>query len=501
MDVHFFRIPFASSGDVAPIPDGPLGDGSLSYAEGFSFDYERNPASDPAAKRIPRDQTNELYKAITENLGEWQRFTAPQWITAADNGGVSYGYAKGALVRQGGVVYGSLINGNTSTPGTDPTKWRELDIFNAAALTAATVDYTNLNLNTVYTTPSGMAKALREGRFTFGTASRVGGAYSVTLLGAAFVQGLGATVEFNVPDVSPAGPLTLKVNALATQPLWNSQGSAAFVAGDLVPGVAYRAVHNGEAWVLTAPVTSQLAPPPDPLPTRLTPQTVLVTPVLDLNGAVENGWYRAQAGVTNGPSALAAGALMVAVDAYDSQNVTQTVWRFGLTSNADRNRWQRSLVAGAWQPWYKVYETATEIQSVAVQPGMVGHTAAAVAPAGWLIRDGSAISQTTYAALFAAIGTMYNTGGEPAGTFRVPNDLINGGLFDRAGVPDGVYYPDTVGPHIHSLPVRSNANTGVGYVEDADSSGTPQTANTGNPTSGDVETAPRHRRYLPIIKY
>jgi microcystin-dependent protein len=42
-------------------------------------------------------------------------------------------------------------------------------------------------------------------------------------------------------------------------------------------------------------------------------------------------------------------------------------------------------------------------------------------PTGWLVRDGSVISQTTYAALYAAIGTTWNTGGEGAGNFRLPN--------------------------------------------------------------------------------
>jgi microcystin-dependent protein len=43
------------------------------------------------------------------------------------------------------------------------------------------------------------------------------------------------------------------------------------------------------------------------------------------------------------------------------------------------------------------------------------------APANWLLCDGSVISTTTYAALFAVISTTYNTGGEPAGTFRLPD--------------------------------------------------------------------------------
>lgn len=42
-------------------------------------------------------------------------------------------------------------------------------------------------------------------------------------------------------------------------------------------------------------------------------------------------------------------------------------------------------------------------------------------PSGWLLCDGSTVSQTTYADLYALVTTVYNTGGEPAGFFRLPN--------------------------------------------------------------------------------
>jgi len=44
----------------------------------------------------------------------------------------------------------------------------------------------------------------------------------LTLPGSAFVLTVGALVDFTVPDASPAGPLTLKVGALATAALLNS---------------------------------------------------------------------------------------------------------------------------------------------------------------------------------------------------------------------------------------------------------------------------------------
>lgn len=52
--------------------------------------------------------------------------------------------------------------------------------------------------------------------------------------------------------------------------------------------------------------------------------------------------------------------------------------------------------------------------------GIVIETAAATAPTGWLICDGSAISRSTFNALFTAIGTTYGTG-DGSLTFNIPN--------------------------------------------------------------------------------
>jgi microcystin-dependent protein len=53
-------------------------------------------------------------------------------------------------------------------------------------------------------------------------------------------------------------------------------------------------------------------------------------------------------------------------------------------------------------------------------PGVVLPYAGASAPAGWLLCDGSAVSRTTYATLFAAISTAYGTG-DGSTTFNVPD--------------------------------------------------------------------------------
>lgn len=52
--------------------------------------------------------------------------------------------------------------------------------------------------------------------------------------------------------------------------------------------------------------------------------------------------------------------------------------------------------------------------------GSITQFAGSSAPSGWLSCDGSAISRTTYAALFAVIGTTYGSG-DGSTTFNIPN--------------------------------------------------------------------------------
>ena len=55
-----------------------------------------------------------------------------------------------------------------------------------------------------------------------------------------------------------------------------------------------------------------------------------------------------------------------------------------------------------------------------VPSGALTAYAGSSAPTGWLIADGSAVSRTTYATLFAAIGTTYGAG-NGSSTFNLPN--------------------------------------------------------------------------------
>lgn len=57
---------------------------------------------------------------------------------------------------------------------------------------------------------------------------------------------------------------------------------------------------------------------------------------------------------------------------------------------------------------------------VIIPPGVIWEYAGAAAPTGWLFCDGSAVSRTTYAALFTAIGTTHGAG-DGSTTFNLPD--------------------------------------------------------------------------------
>lgn len=63
---------------------------------------------------------------------------------------------------------------------------------------------------------------------------------------------------------------------------------------------------------------------------------------------------------------------------------------------------------------------AIDTTGASVPTGTIATYAAATAPAGWLICDGTAVSRSTYTALFGLIGTTYGSG-DGSTTFNVPD--------------------------------------------------------------------------------
>ena len=116
-------------------------------------------------------------------------------------------------------------------------------------------------------------------------------------------------------------------------------------------------------------------------------------------------------------------------------------------------------------------------------PGTVMAFTGAVAPTGWLLCDGSAVSRTTYGGLFAVLGTTYGAG-DGSSTFNVPDargrvpvglganaDVNLLGKSDglavasRTPVPSVTVAPHshTVDSHVHSVNIFSGPEAAIGF--------------------------------------
>lgn len=123
----FFRFAFGVSGDKVAVPDDLDPSGYVSYEEGFPPDYEL-PKTDPSRKPVPRDETNQIYYDMSSAIQQYQKYSIPEFITAADNDGVAFSYSLGVRVMytaDAGAtwnIYRSISAANTALP-TDATKW------------------------------------------------------------------------------------------------------------------------------------------------------------------------------------------------------------------------------------------------------------------------------------------------------------------------------------------------------------------------------------------
>lgn len=134
-------------------------------------------------------------------------------------------------------------------------------------------------------------------------------------------------------------------------------------------------------------------------------------------------------------------------------------------------------------------------------PGVISMYAAAAAPTGWLLCDGSAVSRAANAALFSAISTTYGVG-DGSTTFNLPNLQgrvpvgKNGGTFNPLG--------STGGEETHALTVPEmpshNHTLGAGHsikVQGSGSSMQPLVTDSPSDNSGSTGGGGAHNNLQP----
>jgi microcystin-dependent protein len=145
----------------------------------------------------------------------------------------------------------------------------------------------------------------------------------------------------------------------------------------------------------------------------------------------------------------------------------------------------------------------TAVQEALVPAGAVQAFAMNSAPAGWLAADGTAVSRSTYAALFSAISTTYGVG-DGSTTFALPDlrgYFVRGSGTNSDGTAAGTFgakQADELKAHTHTINGRSGIQyaTGATASNGANISGTETTSSTGG-----AETRPKNIAMLYCIKF
>lgn len=180
MRQKYFGTTFGFAGDNTVIPDPLQSGGQVSFNQGWTYDYQRDQTTDPAAKPIDRSTMNWLFGVITAQLQQYQQAAVPEWISATDNGGTPFPYEAGVRVRYSSnpgtvpfSVYVNLVANNTNTPNlADPTgatsNW-QLAVYqiSTSAQAAAGTD------NSTIMTPSLVAQQTALRALVAGSSSQV----------------------------------------------------------------------------------------------------------------------------------------------------------------------------------------------------------------------------------------------------------------------------------------------------------------------------------------
>jgi phage-related tail fiber protein len=143
-----------------------------------------------------------------------------------------------------------------------------------------------------------------------------------------------------------------------------------------------------------------------------------------------------------------------------------------------------------------------------ILPGTIAYVGMNSTPTGWLKANGAAVSRTTYAALFAAIGTTYGAG-DGSTTFNLPD--LRGefprGWDDGRGVDSGrsigTAQDDAFKSHSHATRWWPSGGTATITYPGLPGHSGGSTTNSGhrNQSEGGDETRPRNIALLACIKF
>lgn len=110
------------------------------------------------------------------------------------------------------------------------------------------------------------------------------------------------------------------------------------------------------------------------------------------------------------------GVVLGIVTPFDKSILTGNTW-IGITVQGEAEMTPRQKLTSV--AYALVAETVADPTAL-TPPGIVSAFAGSAAPAGWLVCDGAQVSRTTYANLFAAIGTAHGSG-DGSTTFHLPD--------------------------------------------------------------------------------
>lgn len=156
--------------------------------------------------------------------------------------------------------------------------------------------------------------------------------------------------------------------------------------------------------------------------------------------------------------------------------------------------------------------TVTEVNAVAVPTGVVATFAMNSAPTGWLKANGAAISRTTYATLFAAIGTTFGVG-DGSTTFNLPDlrGYFSRNWDDGRGIDSGRSFGSLQATRVNNIQTVGRAGGGLFTSITVDDNGTTSSLiYTGGFTGGDQalnftkkggDTYPGNIALLACIKF